>query len=325
MDVEIRPGPKGLEGGQPWPGTEEEMKKAGLANPGMMKVMKLMPKRLLAKKIRGMMGSENRNIAKGKLAENTFGIAGPNGAVPVRSYRPEGGATGLPVFVYFHGGGWIGGSVGVVENICRGVADRGDCVALNVDYRLAPEHPFPQGLEDCRAVAEWSLAHATELGGDPSKVILAGDSAGGNLATVLALMARDAGRSAYKGQVLIYAAVDMNMDPGGEKGGANPLGDLIPNWYLKGDLALMRDPRVSPTCANDHRGLPAALVITAEYCFIRGQGEDYARKLAAAGVPVKALRYNGLGHAFLDKVGLWPESDVCIEDIGAWIKETCGT
>ena len=323
MELEIRPGPRGLEGGQPWPATAAEMEKAGLANPGMMKVLKFVPKRVLAKKLRAMMGSENKNIARGALVEERFNVAGPNGPVPVRSYRPEGTARGLPIFVYFHGGGWIGGSVGVVENICRGVADRAHCVALNVDYRLAPEHPFPAGLEDCKVVAAWAVDHAREIGGDPSKVILAGDSAGGNLATVCALLAKQEKGPSYRGQVLIYAAVDMGLSMGGEGSSANPLGNIIPSWYLRGDLGLMDDPRVSPARAKDLSGLPAALVVTAEYCFIRDQGESYARKLAAAGVPVAALRYNGLGHAFLDKVGVWPEADVCIEDIAAWIQKTC--
>jgi acetyl esterase/lipase len=213
--------------------------------------------------------------------------------------------------------------VDVVENVCRAVADCAHCVALNVDYRLAPEHPFPAGLEDCRAVAEWAVAHAKKLGGDPSKVFLAGDSAGGNLATVCTLLAKEAKRPKYRGQVLLYAAVDLGPPVGGQGVSCSPLGDIAPKWYLNGDERLVDDPRVSPARAKDLSGLPAALVITAEFCFVRDQGETYAKKLAAAGVPVKAIRYNGMCHGFLDNVGLWPETDAIIEDVAAWIGETC--
>jgi len=322
----IKPGPNGTRGGALWPEAEEEMAKAGLANPGLVKIMRLMPKRALARKMRAMMGFPNKDIARKPLESKRFSVPGPGGDVPVRSYKPAG--EGLPVVVFFHGGGWIGGSVDVVENICRGIADRAGCVALNVDYRLAPEHKFPAGLDDCLAAVEWASANAVSVGGDPSKLFVAGDSAGGNLATVCAMLAKDRGGPPIRGQVLIYPGVDMGFEPVADSGAAgkastgasNPMASIIPGMYLR-DRSLLSDPRVSPARARDFSGLPPAFVITAEFCFIRDQGEAYAKKLADAGVPVKALRYNGLGHAFLDKVGVWPYADDCVDDIARYIME----
>jgi acetyl esterase len=200
MEIEIRPGPRGLEGGQPWPAVAEMMKNGRRLTTLMNVIRHFMPRSMLVRTIRSNMGSPNKDIARTKLITGRFEVNSPNGSVTVWSYRPEGTAEGLPVFVYFHGGGWLGGSVEVVENVCRAIVDRAHCVALNVDYRLAPEHPFPEGLEDCRAVAEWSVVHAKEIGGDPSQVVLAGDSSGGNLATVCTLLAKEAGRSVYRGR-----------------------------------------------------------------------------------------------------------------------------
>jgi acetyl esterase/lipase len=326
MKLEIKAGPNGIEGGVRWPEAQEEMEKAGRVSPWMITTMKLMPPLMLARKMRGMMGFPNKDIARRPLETRHFSIDGPNGGVAVRSYKPAGDR--LPVVVYFHGGGWIGGSVEVVENICRGIADKAGCVALNVDYRLAPEHKFPAGLEDCYAAAAWAAENAAALGGDPEKVFLAGDSAGGNFATVCTLLAKERKGPAFAGQILIYAAVLMAEGPGeGEEAGEaskNPLMAVVPKMYLR-DRKLLTDPRVSPLLAKDLGGLPPALVITAEFCFIREQGEAYARKLSEAGVQVKALRYNGLGHAFLDKVGVWPYADGCVADIADYIDSSLRT
>jgi acetyl esterase/lipase len=282
-------------------------------------LMRLVPNALIVKLMRRMMGSPNKDIAKGRMATRHMAIPGPDGDVPVRIYTPEG--EGLPILLYFHGGGWVGGTVDVVENIARGIADLARHIVINVDYRLAPEHKFPAGLEDCYAVLEWAAEHGRELGGDPMRIAVAGDSAGGNFATVCCLLAKERGGPAISHQVLIYPGVDMSgrfLEEHGPQEGAQgvELQGFLESVYVERP-ELLEDPRCSPWLARDVSFMPPALVMTAEYCFLRDQGEAYAMKLAAAGVPTRAIRYNGLNHAFLDKVGVWSYADQCIEDIAS--------
>lgn len=318
MDIEIRPGPLGEEGGVPFPevGEEQDRMKKGqwVLRPSLMR---LIPKKLMVMMMRKMMGFPNKDIAKGKLETRHLAIPGPGGEIPIRIYSPEG--NDLPILLYFHGGGWVGGSVDAVENICRGIADRAAHIVINVDYRLAPEHTFPAGLEDCYAAIEWAAANADELGGDATRIVVAGDSAGGNFATVCCLLAHERGGPTISQQVLIYPGVDMSGrydEEHGPQEGASGMGlnGFIESLYV--DRAeQLADPRCSPWLAEDVSFMPKALILTAEYCFIRDQGEGYAKKLSAAGVPTRAIRYNGLGHAFLDKVGVWSYADGCIDDI----------
>jgi acetyl esterase/lipase len=318
LRVEIRPGPLGTEGGEPFPKVREEMERMAKATRVMRPwLMRLMPNALVVKMMRRMMGFPNRDIARGTVKTRHLAIPGPNGDIPVRIYTPEG--VDLPILLYFHGGGWVGGSVDAVENIGRGIADRAGHIVINVDYRLAPEHKFPAGLEDCYAAVEWTAAHGHELGGDPSRIVVAGDSAGGNFATVCCLLAHERAGPRIAHQVLIYPGVDMSgryEEEHGPQEGARgmDLGDFIASAYLE-HPGLLSDPRCSPWLAEDVSFMPPALVMTAEYCFIRDQGEGYARKLAASGVRTRAIRYNGLSHAFLDKVGVWSQADACIDDI----------
>ncbi|MCP4003583.1 MAG: alpha/beta hydrolase [bacterium] len=318
MKIEIRPGPLGSEGGEPFPEVREEMariqKGRRILRPSLAR---LIPDRLMVKLIRKMMGFPNKDIVRDPVKTDHTSIPGPDGDVPVRIYTPEG--KDLPILLYFHGGGWIGGSVDVVENIARGIADRARHIVINVDYRLAPEHRFPAGLEDCYAAVEWAAKHGHELGGDPSRIVVAGDSAGGNFATVCCLLAHERGGPAIAYQVLIYPGVDISgryVEEHGPQEGAEEmdLGDFMRSVYVDRPDRVS-DPRCSPWLAEDVSFMPPALVMTAEYCFIRDQGEGYARKLVAGGVPTRAIRYNGLNHAFLDKVGVWGYADACIEDI----------
>ncbi|MBW2422024.1 MAG: alpha/beta hydrolase [Deltaproteobacteria bacterium] len=318
MKIEIRPGPLGVEGGEPFPEVREEMERMQkgrrLMHPSLMR---LLPNILIVKLMRKMMGFPNKDIARGRLETRHLSIPGPGGDVPVRLYVPEG--TQLPILLYFHGGGWVGGSVDAVENICRGLADRAGYIVLNVDYRLAPEHRFPAGLEDCYAAVEWAAQHGRELGGDPGRIVVAGDSAGGNFATACCLLAYERGGPPIAHQVLIYPGVDISgrhdEEHGPQEGGEGmDLGAFMASVYVDRP-GLLADPRCSPWLVQDVSFMPPALVMTAEYCFIRDQGEAYARKLAAAGVPTRAIRYNGLNHAFLDKVGVWSYANACIEDI----------
>ncbi|MCP5068293.1 MAG: alpha/beta hydrolase [bacterium] len=318
MKIEIRPGPLGAEGGEPFPEVQEEMARMEKARRVMRpSVMRLMPNKLLVKLMRKMMGFPNKDIARGTVKTHHLSIPGPDGDVAARVYTPDG--ADLPILLYFHGGGWVGGSVDVVENIGRGIADRARHIVINVDYRLAPEHKFPAGLEDCYAAVKWAAEHGRELGGDPSRIVVAGDSAGANFATVCCLLAHERGGPDIAHQVLIYPGVDISgryvEEHGPQEGaGGMDLGRFMASVYVDRP-ELLADPRCSPWLADGVSFMPRALVMTAEYCFIRDQGEGYAKKLAADGVSTRAIRYNGLNHAFLDKVGVWTYADACIEDI----------
>ncbi len=318
MNIEIRPGPLGETAGEPFPEVREEMDRMAKAGRFMRPaLMRLVPNQLVVRMMRKMFGFPNKDIAKGRVETRRLSIPGPGGDVPIRIYTPQG--TDLPILLYFHGGGWVAGSVDAVENIGRGIADRAGCIVINVDYRLAPEHKFPAGLEDCYAAVKWAADHGRELAGDPTRIVVAGDSAGGNFATVCCLLAHERGGPGIAHQVLIYPGVDLSgryVEQHGPQAGAEgmDMGDFMASVYVDGPEQLS-DPRVSPWVVDDLSFMPPALVMTAEFCFIRDQGEGYARRLHEAGVNTRLLRYNGLNHAFLDKVGVWPYADGCIEDI----------
>ncbi len=318
MKLIIKDGPNGKIGGIPFPEVKkdiEEMEKAGKSIPPL--IIKLIPQFLVpVKKIREAMGYPNKDIALAPITNQTFEIPGPNGEIPVRVYSPEGDS--LPILIYYHGGGWIGGSVDVVENICRGIADRARCVVINVDYRLAPENKFPTGLEDAYASILWAAENATQIGGDPKRISVGGDSAGGNLATVCCLLAKERNGPKLNGQILLYAATNLSESTENPESD-NPLLKLIGKLYVKNKKQLSH-PHISPALAKDLSGLPPALVVTAEFCPFLKEGEAYAQRLSDSGIQVNAIRYNGVNHAFLDKVGVWKSADDCIEDIAEFLK-----
>jgi acetyl esterase len=223
--------------------------------------------------------------------------------VPVRIFRPS-PDPGLPVVVYFHGGGWTIGSVEQFDPITRQVANATDAIVVSVDYRLAPEHPFPAPLDDCRHARNGVAENASSFGGDGSRIAVMGDSAGGNLAAVCALLARDAGAPGLAMQVLVYPVVGCDLDTGSYR--ANGRGYLLTlddmNWFFScytGEGRSDRtDWRISPLHAEDLRGVAPAVVITAEFDPLRDEGQEYVRRLEAAGVPVVNLPYDGMIHAF---------------------------
>jgi acetyl esterase len=228
--------------------------------------------------------------------------------VPVRVYEPQaerplaGPAEGvrparLPVIVYLHGGGWMLGTLDSVDAVCRGLAQAAQALVVSVDYRLAPEHPFPAALEDALAVAGWLAGHAEEWGGDPRRLAVAGDSAGGNLAAVVARRLRD--RVAF--QLLVYPAVDAragtpSYDAFAEGWGLTATG-MREMWASYAAGAAPEDPDLSPAGA-DLAGCPPAWVLVAEADVLRDEGEAYARRLQAAGVPVALVRPAGTAHGF---------------------------
>jgi acetyl esterase len=229
-------------------------------------------------------------------------VPGPAGGIPVRVYRPS-EESDLPVLVYLHGGGWAICSIETHDVTCRELANGAGCVVVSVEYRLAPEHRFPAAVEDCYAALGWVAGHAASLGGDPARLAVGGDSAGGNLAAVVALLARERGGPRLCHQLLVYPITDHAFDTTSYR--ENAEGPLLTRETMRGFWGLYlareedgRNPLASPLRAPDLAGLPSAHVITAEYDPLRDEGEAYAKRLAAAGVPVVQRRYDGMIHGF---------------------------
>jgi acetyl esterase len=249
-------------------------------------------------------------------------IQGPDGSLRVRIITPlDDGTEPRPVMVYFHGGGWVLGNIESHEGICRALANAAGVSVVSVDYRLAPEHKFPAAALDAYAALIWVAASANEFGADPARMIVAGDSAGGNLAAVSCLMARDHRGPIPIHQVLIYPVMDFNPERPSYKECAEGFfltrTEMIWYWdhYVKspGDR---RHPYASPCQSTDLSGLPPALVITAEFDVLRDEGEDYARQLQAASVPVKLHRYDGMIHGFVRRYHFFYQGKAAVEEIG---------
>jgi acetyl esterase/lipase len=243
------------------------------------------------------------SVAPGvELADET--AAGADGPLPVRVYRPHGARSGpLPLVVNFHGGGWTIGSLDMADWLCSNVAVALPAVVVSVDYRLAPQHRWPVAAEDCYAALVDVAGRAGELGADPDRLAVMGDSAGGNLAAVVSLMSRDRSGPAIGFQGLLYPATDLTLgSPSIEANAHAPIltkDDVLAfrNHYLGGQDP--QQPYASPLFAADHRGLPRALVQVAEHDPIRDDGLRYADALRAAGVPVRTTEYVGMPHGYL--------------------------
>lgn len=266
-------------------------------------------------------------VAVERIEDRT--IPGPGGEIPVRLYRPAGDAP-KPVIVYYHGGGWVIGGLESHDGACRELANAVDAVVVSVDYRLAPEHVFPAAVDDAFAAAGWVHEHALELGGDPSHIAVAGDSAGGNLAAVVAQLARDAGGPPLVFQLLVYPATDYEFSSPSmiENADGYFLTVAGMRWfyghYLRSE-ADGSDPRVAPVRAADLSGLPPAFVITAEYDPLCDQGMAYAAALRAAGTPVEATRYEGMFHGFFGMGAMIDVAKVAFDDAVAALRAAFGT
>jgi acetyl esterase len=261
-------------------------------------------------------------------------LPGPDGPVPVRIYTPvDAGPGPLPVVVWFHLGGFVFGSVEWVDPITRALANRSGCIVVSVDYRLAPEHPYPAARDDAWTAVTWVAEHAAEIGADPDRLAVGGDSAGGNLATVACLMAREQGGPPIAFQVMIYPTTDASEEsyelPSHRENGAGDRlvsnADLQLWWrhYLSGG-ADPGNPHISPLQAPDLSGLPPALVITAEYDPLRDPGEAYARRLAEAGVPTELRRYDGQIHAFFILPAAVERGRECMDEVGEALRKALG-
>jgi len=230
-------------------------------------------------------------------------IAGPDEDVPLRLYAPADADPGGGALVYFHGGGWVIGDLDSHDETCRRLCRQAGIVVVAVHYRRAPETTYPGAAEDCYAATCWAAEHAAELGFDAQRLAVGGDSAGGNLAAAVALMARDRGTPALAFQLLIYPVTDADFDTGSYHD--NSVGYLLSRrgmqWFWDQyvpDADQRREPYAAPLRAGSLAGLPTALIQTAEYDPLRDEGEAYAQALQAAGVEVTQTRYHGLIHGF---------------------------
>jgi acetyl esterase len=250
-------------------------------------------------------------------------VPGPDGPLPVRVYRPDGAAVPAPVVVFFHGGGWVLGSIATHDATCRGLANRTGAVYVSVDYRLAPEHPYPAAPEDCYAATCWVVDHAADLGVDPGRLAVAGDSAGGNLAAVVCQMARDRSGPAIAFQLLVYPVTDLDLDrwPSMEENADGPLltregMDWFARHYV-GSLPFTGDPYAAPIRAADLSGLPPAYVATAGHDPLRDEGAGYAEALAAAGVTVGYDNFATMIHGFVGFADVVPAAGEARDRIAA--------
>ncbi|HYB91439.1 MAG TPA: alpha/beta hydrolase [Candidatus Binataceae bacterium] len=231
-------------------------------------------------------------------------IPGPAGQIAIRIYTPQ-ARTPMGVLVFFHGGGWVLGDLESHDGLCRSIANGAGCLTVAVDYRLAPEHPFPAAPEDCYAATRWVAENAASLGGDPSHIAVGGDSAGGNLAAAVAMMARDRGGPGLCFQLLIYPALSAACDTQSQREFADD-GFLASRadaeWFWGHYLGAPGDrenPYACPNAAKDLGRLPPALVLTASHDPWRDDGEAYAERMRRAGVPVVCTRYDGVIHGFV--------------------------
>ncbi|MFZ2362282.1 MAG: alpha/beta hydrolase [Anaerolineae bacterium] len=255
-------------------------------------------------------------------------IPGPAGELPIRVYTPEGPGP-FPAVVYFHGGGFVVGSIDGGDAACRALCHGAHCIVVSVDYRLAPEHKFPAAVDDCLAATRWVAAHAAELNADAAMLVVAGESAGGNLAAVTALRLRDEGGPALRGQLLFYPVTDYHTPPTPSYL-ANANGYLLTRammvWFwghYLNDASEAGHPHASPLRAPDLSGLPPALVITAEFDPLRDEGERYAERLQRASVPTQLTRYDGMIHGFLLLSELFDEGRQAMEEAIRWLRQCC--
>jgi acetyl esterase len=253
-------------------------------------------------------GKTKHTVSVYRVEDRT--ISGTAGPIPIRIYTPA-GVGPLPVLVYFHGGGWVLGSIETHDPVCRELTRAVGCIVVSVDYRLAPEHPFPIPLEDCYAAVCWVARCSADINGDAQRIAVAGDSAGGNLAAAVALTARDRGTPPLAYQALIYPVLDYAFDTASYR-------DYGDDYFLTKDMMMwfwqhyLRDqayglhPQAAPLRAQNLCGLPPTLLLTAEFDPLRDEGEAYAERLQAAGGEVEYRCYAGLIHGFL---GLTSMSD----------------
>lgn len=241
--------------------------------------------------------------------------------VPVRLYRPDGEVTGL--VVYFHGGGMCVGSIGLMDNVARELMHACGAVVVSVEYRLAPEHPFPAGLDDCEAVSRWAIGNAGRLGVDPAKVMVAGESAGGTMAAGVTLRLRGEADASLAGQVLIYPGLDGGSStlPSRREFAGFMMSKREMDWCwtsYAGGRDIDNDPFAAPLRAPSLVDLPPAFIVLGGCDFLRDEGRLYAARLRDAGVDARDICYPGQIHGFMNH--MFPAAADAFETIGAWVR-----
>ena len=291
-----------------------------------------------AKHIRKAMdGIDSIPITEG-VTVTSVSVPGDAADIPIRLYASNTPTDNpRPVFYFIHGGGFVAGHMGVVDELCKWMAAQTGCLAVQLEYRLAPEHPFPAGLNDCYTVLKWIYGNIQDFGGDPQMLCISGDSAGGNLATVCAIKDRDEGTGMVKLQALLYPVVDLR-DTQKNAEQSRSLFDVIPEHAqaVHGMLDAMQllfsgftlgeylglhntaQPYASPIL-DDLHGMPPTLLLFGEYDFLRAECEQYAHKLIAAQNEVCTIRYQGLFHAFAQRVGVLPQAEDALREIGRFL------
>ena len=272
------------------------------------------------------MEAETRSLGEPPSVGRTEDVAipGPAGEIRIRVTAPAGDGP-FPALVYFHGGGWVVGSIATHDALCRAITNAAGVAVVSVDYRLAPEHRFPAAVDDAIAATQWIAANARQLGIDAGRLMVGGDSAGGNLAAVVSLAARDGEGPRIAGQVLIYPATDFAMThpSHSEPETSILLTHTVIRWfrdhYLNGH-ADGQDWRASPALAKSLAGLPPAYVLTAGADPLRDEGAEYAERLKDAGVAVTYRSFPGQFHGFFTMGKLLQQANVATSEIATWLK-----
>jgi acetyl esterase len=246
-------------------------------------------------------------------------IPGPHGEIPLRIFVPKSGKSPHPVFVYYHGGGWTVGDLDTHDAVARAFADEAHSIVVAVDYRMGPDHRFPIAAEEAVAAFVWAGAHAAEFGGDPERMAVGGDSAGGNLAAVVCQQTLARGLRVPDFQLLIYPVTDVGAETDSYETFAEGfyLTRPLMRWFAANYVTCENDrldPRVSPLRAGNLAGLPPAFVLTAGYDVLRDEGKAYAQRLLEAGVDVEYRNYDSLIHGFVSMGGVIREARRAFED-----------
>ncbi|WP_230203592.1 alpha/beta hydrolase [Bacillus massiliigorillae] len=252
-----------------------------------------------------------------------FMIPVKNGEIKARIYTPEGQGL-LPIFIYLHGGGWVMGDLDTVDSPCRNIANLAKCIVVSVDYRLAPENKFPIPLEDCYEAATWVADYAREWNGDPTRIAIGGDSAGGNLAAAVTMKARNQGGPTFVSQVLIYPVMDFSFNTPSYKENGEGYFLTYANmvYFTEHYLTKIEDKLhtyAAPLLAESLSKLPPALVITAEYDPLRDEGLAYSNRLQSAGVEVESTCYEGMIHGFFWMAGIMDKGKLAIEQVARYL------
>jgi acetyl esterase len=302
----------------------EEQKKLAEANP--LPPIDQLPPDLVRAGYVAQRTAQNLNAPK-DVETRDFAIPGPHGEIPVRLYRPAGLGDPSGLLVYFHGGGWVIGNLETHDGHCRRLAAYAGCRVLAVDYRLAPEHPFPKGHDDALAAAKWAFDHASEVGADPTRIAVGGDSAGGNLAASVALDLKDDPQRRLAFQLLLYPVTTTKWETASRRTHDGPtLTFEVMRWFEKllGGAGHEQAHRLSVGDVEDLRGAAPALVVTAGHDCLKDEGCAYAERLRAAGVAAEHVEYPALPHDFYTMGDVSPAVSEAARETAAKLKAALG-